>query len=140
MTADLSAAEFVLDAVYRETGDDRVQEALRALQRPAARGTPAWTEAMLQRPARIARIAAAVAPGLSIAAASDRVAAYAERYQRTRWRRDRSSVGLPADLDGTPEAEVWHVLRVLGSFPANSTIRSELSDWHRTVNPANPNP
>lgn len=140
MTADaLAELEHVCATVARSTADDRVFAALRALQQPALRGSLAWTEAMLARPSRLARIAEAVArPGMSLYAIADRIEAVAEGYRRDRWRRDYRSIGVPETIDGKPEAEVWRILRQLGSFPANSTIRAELTDWYKRRNPANP--
>lgn len=137
--APLAEALYPLVEYHRQTGDPRAEAAINECLQPAPRGTAPWHAAMIERPARLAAIAKAVAaPGMSISAIADRVSGLAAAYERGRWRCDRRSVGLPADLDGTPQAECWWMLRTLGAIPGNRTIREELTLSYNKGNPGNP--
>lgn len=142
---DLTASDPVSRAQWTlasmDADDPRIAAALAALRRPAPRGSPAWTAAMRARPDRLAAVAETVAETTgrgSLRAISEAVGEVAEAYIRTRWRRDRMAAGTPDDLAGRPEAHVYVIMRDLGSFPANSTVRDELTDWYQSRILANP--
>ena len=127
--------EAITDAIWSvanaasETGDPRAVEALTALLQPAPRGSAAWTEAMAERPALLAAIAERHAGECqNLRQFTDAVCAVGDRYQRQRWRCDRRAVQPPCDLIDD-ERDAFTILRTLGAFPRNTTIRDEISDW-----------